>query len=573
MSRGLFYITTPIFYVNDKPHLGTAYSAIMADILRRFHRLFGCETFFLTGTDEHGQKALEAARAAGLSPEDHCAKTRALYIEAWKKLHIDIDFGDESPPEDPAGGKGRFRRGLFFYTSHKYRSASQPDRTDHTKAVQKALRELYDKGDIYPGSHKGWYCVSEEAFYTEKDLVDGKSPSGKEVIPLEEKGYFFKMSKYQNQLKEHLKSHPQFIRPPHRQNEITGFLRKPLRDLCVSRPKKRVSWGIELPFDSGYVAYVWVDALLNYINGAGYGSLLDEDVRDFKKWWLTAGAVHLIGKDILMTHGVYWPCLLMALGLPLPKAIVAHGWLLNKSREKMSKSGGERLDPLALAEELGVSELRYFLARDIPLGSDAFISKERMIQRIHQDLSDQAGNLLSRLARLAETGFEGKLPLKSIFFEAGRADGQANGEPGSLAEKKLISEAKNLKKLTETAVSDVERNIREFQLSQALESVDALLTEVNRFLESQAPWKLIKTDKEAAGRVLAVSLEALRISGALLFPVMPEKMGEMLKILGGPLPKDGLGPGRESLKWGGPPGRAEGGQTIIRQPPPLFPKN
>ena len=232
-SRPLFYITTPIFYVNDRPHLGTAYSAIIADILRRCHRLFGRETFLLTGTDEHGQKALEAAKARGLKPEEHCAEMRAHYQEAWKKLHIDIDFG-------PKGR--RFQRGLFFHTSHRYRDEGEPDRADHTAAVQKALQALYDKGDIYSSSYKGWYCVSEEIFYTEKDLIDGKSPTGREVIPLEEKNYFFKMSKYQDRLKQHLESHPRFIRPPHRQNEVRGFLRKPLQDLCISRPKKRVSW-------------------------------------------------------------------------------------------------------------------------------------------------------------------------------------------------------------------------------------------------------------------------------------------------------------------------------------------
>ena len=517
MSRGLFYITTPIFYVNDKPHLGTAYTAIIADILRRYHRLFGGDTFLLTGTDEHGQKALEAAKARRLDPKEHCREMRGYYQKAWKKLHIDIDFG-------PKGH--RFKRSLFFHTAHRYSDEGEPDRADHTKAVQNALQILSDKGDIYSSSYKGWYCVSEETFYTEKDLVGGKSPTGKEVIPLEEKNYFFKMSKYQDRLKQHLESHSQFIRPPQRQNEVKGFLRKPLQDLCISRPKKRVPWGIELPFDPNYVTYVWVDALLNYINGAGYGSARAEDIQDFEKWWKRAGAVHLIGKDILITHGVYWPCLLMALDLPLPKTILAHGWLLNESQEKMSKSKGEKLDPLALSDDLGVSELRYFLAREIPLGNDARISKEMMIRQVNQDLADQLGNLLSRTSRLAETGFEGKVPLLEKNAES------------------------PLKALTEKTIEETEKKINEFQLSQALESIQDLLGELNRFLEREAPWKLIKTNKSAAGQSLSIALEALRISGVLLFPVMPEKMGQMLKILGDDLPEDGLGPKRESLKWG-----------------------
>ena len=295
------------------------------------------------------------------------------------------------------------------------------------------------------------------------------------------------------------------------------------------------------------MTYVWVDALLNYVNGAGWGSGREEDIRDFDKWWRQAGAVHLIGKDILMTHGVYWPCLLMALDIPLPQTILAHGWLLNAGREKMSKSKGEKLDPLTLSEELGVSELRYFLAREIPLGSDAYISKEMMTRRIYQDLSDLPGNLLSRLARLVETGFEGKIP---PLPKAGKIP---------------------LKDLAEKTALDMRQKAEAFHLSQALESVSALLTEVNRFLERSAPWKQIKTDRKAAGQTLAVSLEALRISGILLFPVMPEKMRDMLEILGERLPEDG--PKWESLKWGGGlPEGARSGQAVLKRPPPLFPK-
>ena len=374
-----FYITTPLYYVNDQPHLGTAYTSIMADIFNRYQKLFERDSFFLTGTDEHGQKCEQSARARGLSPLEHCDQMREKFKEAWKALDIKYD--------------------LFFYTSHKYKGENS--HRDHTHIVQRVLQTLYDKGDIYSSHYKGWYCVSEEIFYTEKDLVDGKSPSGKEVIPLEEKAWFFKMSKYQEKLKQHLEKRPHFIKPHHRQNEIRGFLQNPLQDLCISRPKKRVSWGVELPFDKDCVAYVWVDALLNYITGIGFEGN-KEDASDFKKYWQEGETVQLIGKDILMTHAVYWPCLLMALDLPLPQTLFAHGWLLNKSEEKMSKSKGDKLDPLELSQKFGVCELRWFLAKEVVFGKDATVSKSLMVKKINEDLADSLGNIYSRISRLVE---------------------------------------------------------------------------------------------------------------------------------------------------------------------------
>ncbi len=501
-NLNLFYITTPIYYVNDLPHVGTAYTTILADIFNRYHRLFGKKTFFLTGIDEHGQKCEQVAQLKKMDPQLYCDQMSAQFQKTWKSLHIDYD--------------------LFLRTSS----------LQHHEVVQKVLKILYDKGDIYPSTYKGWYCVSEEIFYMEKDLVDKKSPTGKEVIYLEEKSYFFKMSKYQQSLQKHLEDNPEFIKPSYRQNEIKGFLKKPIQDLCISRPKKRVSWGVELPFDKDYVAYVWVDALLNYVTGVAY--LRDE--KEFTKWWKEAGAVHFLGKDILMTHGVYWTCLLMALDLPLPKNLFAHGWLLNESQEKMSKSTGEKLDPLELIKFLGVSELRYFLAREIPLGNDAHISKPLMVQRINQDLSDQLGNILSRLSRLVETNYDGKIYKPS-------------GQEGEI----FKDQAENLSK-------QVKEDIENFKLNQALDKINEILSKVNRYLEQETPWKTVKTNKKEASCVLYNSLEVLRICGVLLHPVMPEKMTKLLGVLGEEVSLD-------SLKWG----RLPLGKDL-KHSEPLFPK-
>ena len=519
------YITTPLYYVNDSPHLGTAYTTVIADILNRYHRLFGRETFFLTGTDEHGQKVEQSAKRAKLSPEEHCKKMRNRFKKAWEALNIKYT---------PLSSTG------FFYTSHRY---DEEDKPDHTQVVQEVLQKLKDQGDIYPAHYKGWYCVSEEIFYTKKDLVEGKSPSGREVIPLEEKAWFFKMSKYQEPLKKHLESHPDFIYPPYRQNEIKGFLKQPLQDLCVSRPKKRVSWGVELPFDDSCVVYVWVDALLNYITGVGYGGSADEDKFDFEKWWRQAGATHLIGKDILMTHAVYWPCLLMALGLPLPKKILAHGWLLNRSSEKMSKSKGDKLDPLELTKILGTDGLRWFLAKEVILGKDAQVSKSLMIKRVNEELADNLGNIFSRLSGLLEKHFEGLVPSPPARQDLGALPDQV-----------------------EKVCAVFKRQIDNFELAQALSALSRLLSEVNRHLEQSAPWKTVKTDKRRAGFAIYSSLETLRICAILFWPVMPEKMEQLLLELG-VLSERGERPDFNNIGWG-----SFAFKKPLRRQAPLFPK-
>ena len=548
-----FYITTPIYYVNARPHLGTAYTGVIADILNRYRKLFGEETFFQTGLDERGQKCQRAAEAQGKTPQEHCDEMSRIHQKVWDRLNVRYD--------------------LFFRTSHKYKD---PAKTNHTKALQNGLRKLQEKGDVYEDVYEGLYSVSEEMFYSEKDLKDGKSPAGKEVVPIKEKNYFFKMSRYQERLIKHLEENPGFVRPAARQNELKGFLRKPLQDLCISRPKKRVSWGAELPFDSDYTIYVWVDALFNYITGAGYGSDEAEDARFFQKWQENTGACHLIGKDILITHGVYWPCLLMALDLPLPKLIFAHGWLLTKNTGKMSKSGGDVLDPLRLTEKFGSEPLRYFLAREIDLGHDAEVSLDGMRQRINQDLSNSIGNILSRLIRLTELRFQGCIPSPP---ESGSAGAKESGpedvgpeESGPAAARAARSEGtaapatreneddfpNRLVCKTQALCRNFKGRIKNFQLSGVLGDIQDILRDVNVYLEKTAPWKKTVSQKEAA-EILYVSLETVRICGILLFPVTPNKMRRLLQTLNAPLPVSAAPPPlQEAAETGcGPTGSLE----------------
>lgn len=469
-----FYITTPLYYVNDKPHLGTAYCTTMADILCRYHRLFGDQTRFLTGTDEHGQKCQQAAEKRGLTPQQHCDEMVENFKRTWDELGIDYD--------------------IFFRTTDGF----------HVQAVQKCLQQLWDKGDIYADEYEGWYSVSEEIFYTEKDLVDGKSPTGREVVQIKEKNYFFKMSKYQQALIDHIQANPDFILPDFRKNEVLGFLRQPLNDLCISRPKKRLQWGIEIPFDKDYVTYVWFDALLNYATGVGYQQ--PERQEEFETWWVQAGARHLLGKDILTTHAVYWPTMLLALGINLPRQLFAHGWILNKDNAKMSKSFGDVLNPIDLKNQIGLDQLRYFLCRDIHLGNDAPFSMELLTSRINTELSNNLGNLLSRTTNLIEKFYGGQAPTRKGWDES----------------------SSRLKAHAETIAAALEKEIRAMRPSYALEHVVGLLNMTNQYLEEKAPWKVAKQDPEAASDVLLNGLEVLRVVAILLSPVMPSKMGEIL---------------------------------------------
>ncbi|OFZ17748.1 MAG: methionine--tRNA ligase [Bdellovibrionales bacterium RBG_16_40_8] len=485
MSKHKFYLTTPLYYVNDKPHLGTAYATINADVLSRYHRLFGHEVKFLTGTDEHGQKVQQTAVKNGREPQAHCDELSLVFKNAWTELEVQFD--------------------IFFRTTDSF----------HKKTVQSVLQELYDKGDIYSDTYEGWYAISEEIFYTEKDLVNGKSPNGNDVVNIKEKNYFFKMSKYQKQLIDHIEKNPNFIQPENRRNETLGFLRQPLGDLCISRPKTRLSWGIEIPFDHDYVTYVWFDALLNYAVAVGLKQQGREE--EFKTWWQEAGAYHMIGKDILITHTVYWPTMLMAIGVNLPKMIFATGWLLNKDSEKMSKSRGSVMDPKEMIKLVGIEPLRYFLVREFRLGQDGPASHELIINRVNTDLANNIGNLLSRTTNLIDKFFSGKAP-------AG-----PNTKDASITHDTSTAALIELSTHTPQKVYEC---VQAFSLSEAIEHVMNLLTETNRYLEEKAPWKMAKTNLPEAGSTLYVALEVLRISASLLLPVMPNKMTSLLCTIG-----------------------------------------
>ncbi len=474
-----FYITTPIYYVNDLPHIGHAYSTVTADVLARYHKLFGEEVRLLTGVDEHGQKVEQAAAKRGLSPQAHCDEMQENWRKIWLELGIEYD--------------------VFFRTTDAF----------HKKAVQDCLQELWDKGEIYAEDYEGLYSVSEEIFYTEKDLVDGKTPQGNEVVPIKEKNYFFRMSRYQKELIAHIEKNPDFVQPDFRRNEVLGFLRQPLHDLCISRPKARLAWGIEIPFDKDYVTYVWFDALLNYATGMGYQQ--KERAQEFQTWWVDTPPVHLIGKDILTTHAVYWPTMLMALGVPLPKTIFGHGWWLAADGGKMSKSKGNAVKPLDLKDIVGVDSLRYFLIRDIALGNDSTFAPELVVSRVNADLANNLGNLLARVTNLVDKNFEGAAPAL----------------PSPLA-----PETTSLFQSLEGLANRVREKIEALDPQGAVVQVVEVLNEANKYVGDRAPWKQVKTDLPAAAETLGACLEVLRVAGLLLTPVMPTKMQELLQSVG-----------------------------------------
>ena len=475
-----FYLTTPIYYVNDKPHIGHAYTTILADVLTRFHRKTGEDVFFLTGLDEHGQKVQQAAENRGVDPIDHCDEMAPRFLELWKKLHIQNDD--------------------FIRTTEKR----------HVAVVQKILQDVFDSGDIYEDEYEGLYSISEERFITEKEAESGDF---RDIKKIKEKNYFFKMSQYQQPLIDHINENPKFIQPEHRKNEVLGFLKKPLGDLCISRPKSRLNWGIELPFDSNYVTYVWFDALINYITAVGYN--VDED--SFNKYW--PANYHLIGKDILTTHSVYWPTMLMSAKLSLPLGIFAHGWWLS-GESKMSKSLGNVIDPLGLIEEYGVDPVRYYLMREMVLGQDASFTMESFIKRYNSDLANDFGNLLSRISNLLKKFFDGKIPMDEDDTPEG-----------------IVIKENGIK-----VVSDVWNHIESMQVNEAIETTLQYIRSVNKYMETMAPWKLAKSDNDAAGKVLFTAAEALRISAVLLAPVMPNRTQIVLETFNA---------AGSSLEWGG----------------------
>ena len=460
-----YYITTPIYYVNDKPHIGHAYTTILADTLSRFRNLIGDTSFFLTGLDEHGLKVQQAAEKNGITPAVHCDTMAPAFIELWKKLNI--NYSD------------------FIRTTDKR----------HTKIVQNILNQVYENGDIYQDEYEGWYSISEERFITEKEVESGLFG---EVKKIKEKNYFFKMSKYQSELIEKIESNELSIQPKSRKNEVLGFLKNDLSDLCISRPKARLEWGIEIPFDKDYVTYVWFDALINYISAPKYS----EDNKIFDLHW--PADVHLIGKDILTTHSVYWPTMLMSLNLPLPKTIFAHGWWLTDDK-KMSKSLGNVINPLMLVDEFGVDPVRYYLMSEMVLGLDATFSMDSFTKKYNSDLANDLGNLVSRVCTLVSNNFDDKMP-------------SYNAKDSELSER--------------FNSINIKEHLDHFKIDGLLHEVMSFIRSVNGYMEKNQPWKLVKEDKESAGNILYHAAEALRVSAIMLSPVMPEKSKEILAALG-----------------------------------------
>ncbi len=505
-----FYITTPIYYVNDLPHIGHAYTTILADTLARFQRLRGRPTRFLTGTDEHGQKVQRAAAKAGITPQEQADRTVVRFQELWRRLDI--------------------RHDDFIRTTEQR----------HTRVVQRILADLHARGQIYKARYEGWYCVPCERFYTDSDQGAAKcAECGRELERISESNYFFRMSSYQAWLLDYIHQNPAFIQPEFRRNETLGFLQKPLNDLCISRPKTRLSWGIELPFDQDYVTYVWFDALINYISAIGY--LADEQA--FRQWW--PASCHLIGKDILITHTVYWPTMLQAMGLPQPQTIFAHGWWLTDN-SKMSKSAGNVVNPMAMIEKYGADPFRYFLMAEMTLGQDCNFTEEAFIRRYNADLANDLGNLLSRTAKLINSHCGRKIPAP-----AAGADGPE--EAGLRA-----SAGKTARRLFE--------HLDAMRLDLALAEVTGMVREANRYLEKRQPWTLAKQNKQdALHTTLYHAAEILRIAAGLLAPVMPGKTAALRGALG----LDASAPPvlEDLSAWGKlPPG------SLLPETPILFPR-